>query len=125
MPPWVVETLRQHIDEHGQTGTDPLFAIPRRTIQKEHTRACKLAGIHGYTIHDHRHTAAVHLARMGMPLNLLQQQLGHATIAMTMRYASLHPDYPDVGKHFEDAGERLGLAGSGNRTVQVTSEVSQ
>ena len=129
LPPWVAEALRQHIEEHRCSGTDPLFTIPRRTVQKEHRRSCQLSGIHGYTIHDHRHTAAVHLARAGMPLNLLQQQLGHATIAMTMRYASFHPDYSDVGKYFERVGERLGLAGagnrSGNRTLQATNEASR
>lgn len=93
-------------------GTDQLFTTPRRTIQKEHARACQLVGIHGYTIHDHRHTAAVSLARAGLPLNLLQQQLGHATIAQTMKYARFHPDYSDVKGYFERVGETLGLGES-------------
>ena len=93
LPAWVADTLRAYIAEREISGTDRLFTVPRRTTQKEHTRACKLAGIHGYTIHDHRHTAAVHLARAGMPLNLLMRQLGHSTIKMTMRYAAFHPDY--------------------------------
>ena len=32
-------------------------------------------------------------ARSGMPLNLIQQQLGHANISQTMRYARFNPDY--------------------------------
>lgn len=44
-----------------------------------------------------------------MPLDLLQKQLGHTTIQMTMRYATCHPDYNDVGKYFDRVGERFGL----------------
>jgi hypothetical protein len=47
-----------------------------------------------------------------MPLHLLQQQLGHARIDMTMRYARFHPDYGDVKTYFERVAEGLGLEGS-------------
>jgi len=71
----------------------------------------------GYTLHDHRHTAAVYLARAGMPLPQLAQQLGHATIAMTMRYARFHADYTDVGRYFDRVAEALGRP-SGPARVQ-------
>lgn len=87
LPGRVADVLRDHMNEGQLFRTDPLFAIPRRTVQEEHRRACDLVGIAAYTIHDHRYTAAVHLARCGMPLHLLQQQLGHENIEMTMRYA--------------------------------------
>ena len=116
IPAWAAEALRTHIEECELSGTDRLFTMPRRTTQKEHRRACKLAGIHGYTIHDHRHTAAVHFARAGMPLNLLMRQLGHATIKMTMRYAAFHPDYSDMEEYFDRVGETLGLVAPGNRS---------
>jgi len=116
IPEWAADALRTHIEECGISGTDRLFTMPRRTTQKEHSRACKLAGIHGYTIHDHRHTAAVHLARAGMPLNLLMRQLGHGTIEMTMRYADYHPAYSDMEAYFDRVGETLGLGAPGNRS---------
>lgn len=116
LPTWVADALRSHIEEHELAGTDQLFTTPRRTTQKEHNRACKLVGIHGYTIHDHRHTAAVSLARAGLPLNLLQQQLGHATIAQTMKYARFHPDYSDVKDYFARVGETLGMSGASDKT---------
>ncbi len=122
IPAWAAEALRTHIEERELAGTDRLFTMPRRTTQKEHSRACKLAGIHGYTIHDHRHTAAVHLARAGMPLNLLMRQLGHSTIKMTMRYAAFHPEYSDVEKYFERVGETLGLGSPGNRSGNTPKE---
>src|SRR3989441_6571674 len=55
-----------------------------------------------------RHTAAVYLAPAGMPLPQLAQQLGHATIAMTMRYARFHADYTDVGRYFDRVARALG-----------------
>jgi integrase len=91
VPPWAAETIRSHIDEHELSGKDGLFTMKRRTVQAEHDRACALVGIHEYTIHDHRHTAAVALARAGMPLHILQSQLGHKHIEMTMKYAAFHP----------------------------------
>lgn len=82
----------------------------RKTIWTEHRPACKIAGISEYAIHDHRHTAAVHLAKTGMPLHLLQQQLGHATIEMTTRYTRFHPDYGHVEPYFDRAAEGFGLS---------------
>lgn len=108
---WAAEALREHIHEHALSGQDRLFTIKRRSVQAEHNRACELVGIHDYTIHDHRHTAAVHLARAGMPLHLLQQQLGHKNIDMTMKYSRFHPDYSDVAGYFDRVGDRLGPRG--------------
>ena len=52
---------------------------------------------------------AVALARAGIPLHILQRQLGHKHIEMTMKYATFHPDYNDVAPHFERMGRMLGL----------------
>lgn len=113
----------ERVEAHGLRGMDRLFLIERRTVQEEHNRACGLAGIPEYTIHDHRHTAAVHRARAGMPLHLLQQQLGHKNIEMTMKYARFHPDYNDVAAYFDRVGERLGLsAGNTLGTTPLTEE---
>ena len=98
-------------------GPDRLFPIPRRTVQAEHRRTREIAGISGYTIHDHRHTAAVTLARVGIPLDRIQKQFGHKHITMAMRYAAFHPDYNDGGRYFELAGEGLGLAYLGGHLV--------
>ena len=104
--------VRSHIEGDGLSGTDRLFNIKRRTVQAEHDGACGLVGIYEYTIHDHRHTAAVALARAGIPLQILQRQLGHKHIEMTMKYATFHPDYADVAPHFERIGRMLGLCSS-------------
>jgi integrase len=43
--------------------------------------------------HSLRHTFAAHSAMSGIPIYTLQKLMGHATIAMTQRYAHLAPDY--------------------------------
>ncbi len=108
VPPWVTTSLQEHIHAQGLRGADRLFPVDRWQAQDEHYRARRLAGVVGYTLHDHRHTAAVYLARAGMPLPQLAQQLGHATIAMTMRYARFHADYADVGRYFDRVAQALG-----------------
>jgi integrase len=109
VPPWAGEAVSKHIEDHGLSVTDLLFTHQRRTVQAEHNRACDLVGIPEYTIHDHRHTAAVTLARAGMPLHILQRQLGHKHVEMTMKYAAFHPEYSDVTPHFNKMGRMLGL----------------
>ncbi|MFH1764905.1 MAG: site-specific integrase [Gemmatimonadota bacterium] len=124
VPTWVADSLRLHIEEEGLRGTDRLFTIKRRTVQGEHPRACRIAGISDYRIHDHRHTCAVHLCKAGIPLNLLQQQLGHKHITMTMKYARFHPAYADVGGYFDAVGKTLGL-GTGNKTGNTPNQEAQ
>jgi integrase/recombinase XerD len=43
----------------------------------------------GYTLHSLRHTFATELLNAGMPLECLQQLLGHSSLEMTRRYARL------------------------------------
>ena len=43
----------------------------------------------GYTLHCLRHTYASELLNAGMPLQCLQELLGHHSIEMTRRYARL------------------------------------
>ena len=42
--------------------------------------------------HDLRHTYGSHLAMRGVPLKVIQELMGHATIEMTLRYAHLAPE---------------------------------
>ena len=51
------------------------------------------AGIEPLTFHDLRHHFASWFIMRGGRLEVLQQILGHATLAMTMRYAHLAPDF--------------------------------
>ena len=54
-------------------------------------RACRTAGIASFGWHVFRHTYASRLACKGASLKAIQELLGHATVAMTLRYAHLSP----------------------------------
>jgi site-specific recombinase XerD len=58
-------------------------AVSRAGISREQGRI---------TWHDLRHTYGSHLAMRGVPLKVIQELMGHATIEMTMRYAHLAPE---------------------------------
>jgi integrase len=56
--------------------------------------ACANAHIEGVTFHILRHTYASHSVMNGMPLEVLQKQLGHKDLRITIRhYAHLCSDY--------------------------------
>lgn len=53
--------------------------------------ACKTSSVVRCGWHVLRHTFASHLAMRGVSMKAIQELLGHATMAMTMRYAHLSP----------------------------------
>jgi len=54
-------------------------------------RLCKKAGLRKIGWHTLRHTFASHLAMRGVPLPVIKELMGHATITTTMRYAHVAP----------------------------------
>ncbi|MBZ4336449.1 site-specific integrase [Corallococcus sp. AS-1-12] len=98
LPQSVVDALKAHRHlrgpyvfclENGERLTPGKMNAPLR-------RALRAAGITrevgqiGW--HDLRHTYGSHLAMRGVPLKVIQELMGHATIEMTMRYAHLSPE---------------------------------
>ncbi|WP_141324385.1 site-specific integrase [Myxococcus sp. AB025B] len=98
LPESVVDALKAHrhlrgrfvfCQEDGRPLTRGKMAAPL-------SRALRAASISRETgavgWHDLRHTYGSHLAMHGVPLKVIQELMGHATVEMTMRYAHLSPD---------------------------------
>jgi integrase len=92
--------------------------LPLVTIRKGFEAACRRAGIEDFHFHDLRHTCASWLVMAGASLKAVQQQLGHATLTMTMRYAHLAPG------HQQEAINLIGTRGvksdSGNQKTKIS-----
>jgi integrase len=73
------------------------------SINQLYRATLKKAGIEGLRFHDLRHTAGTRLGEMGVPVQVIQEILGHADIRTTMRY--VHP-----GASLRDAVEKLTIS---------------
>jgi integrase len=85
-------------------------------------RARKAAKLDGVTIHDLRHTFAVHWVLAGLPIARLQKILGHATPTMTMRYMRHAPE----GFFAHDAAKvAASLNGIDSREASARAELAR
>ena len=109
----VVALLRGWIAANGLERSDLLFPTLGRSrgwyVWRAWRDCCEKAGIEGATVHDLRHTFAVHAVKTGTPLPELQRRLGHSRMKETWRYASYVP--PARSEHATQALERMGLSG--------------
>lgn len=94
IPEQLATLLAGHRVAYPGGPADPVFAYPFSygQAQKVFNRGCEVAELHDVRVHDLRHTFAVHAIQAGLPLPRLQKLLGHATPAMTMRYARHAPE---------------------------------
>lgn len=66
---------------------------PFHDVRTAFENACRRAGIAGFRFHDLRHTAASHMVMAGVPIKVVGEILGHATVSMTERYSHLLPEH--------------------------------
>jgi Phage integrase family len=97
MDEWGWEQLRPWLAARVELPVGPLFCvIDGRTrgrpwaaaaVRSEFRRVAARAGVrHRFTPHQLRHAHALEVAREGLPLNIMQRQLGHAILGTTSIY---------------------------------------
>lgn len=81
---------------HCSAGEKKIFTWdngkPIKYINNGFYNAMKRANITNFRFHDLRHTFASHLVMKGVDIRIIQQLLGHKTLAMTMRYSHVSND---------------------------------
>jgi len=91
IPHALISTLAAHIALMAPNAMDRVFPFTYSPARKVWTRTCRAAKVNGATIHDCRHTFAVHAVMKGVPEARLQRLLGHSHPGTTRRYASFAP----------------------------------
>lgn len=81
-------TLRAWKKQTRARADAPVFNV-RTSFKTAWRRLMKAAKIEGFRWHDMRHTFASRLVQRGIPLNTVRDLLGHASLAMTLKYAHL------------------------------------
>jgi len=90
-----VGLLRSHLGLTSGGAGDPLFGgqcgpLGKRQIQSLFTQYRDAAGLaRHYTCHSLRHSIATHLLDAGLPLEFVQDHLGHRSIRSTSIYARI------------------------------------
>lgn len=88
-------TIATYIQQERGTEPGPLFQtlmgkkLRRQLLCKMVTQYGKKAGIESISTHTLRHACATHLLDKGADLRLIQEVLGHSSIASTQRYTHL------------------------------------
>lgn len=77
------ETTKQNDNDYIFSGKT---SISETTIHRMNTRIAKVAGIHKIKIHEFRHSYATLMVKNGMKATVLQKQLGHSDIKVTLKY---------------------------------------
>jgi site-specific recombinase XerD len=96
MNAWGWEQLSPWLESRVELPVGPLFSIidgPTRGrswssagVRVKFRRLAAQAGVRRFAPHQLRHAHAVELAREGVPLNVIQRQLGHASLGTTSIY---------------------------------------
>jgi site-specific recombinase XerD len=97
MDDWGWEVLRPWLAARGELPVGPLFCVidghtqgrgwSAAAVRTELRRLAAKAGVRRrFAPHQLRHAHALELAREGVPLNIIQRQLGHANLGTTSIY---------------------------------------
>jgi integrase len=97
---------------HGGTGWDPTH--PQSSFDAEWDDLRKKAKLEHRRFHDLRHSYITRCAEAGIPLSVVQTQVGHMSAAMTQHYthiseAAVHKAAKQLERESADLLKRLGL----------------
>jgi site-specific recombinase XerD len=81
--------LRQWASQVGEGGS--VFGVA--SVKSGWESLLTAAKIENFRFHDLRHHFASRLVMAGVDLNTVRELLGHADLAMTLRYAHLAPEH--------------------------------
>lgn len=108
IPESLVPVLAAHIVRHDIGTMDQVFQFTYWPARKQWRLVCKAASIISASLHDARHTFAVHAVQNGIPEARLQRLLGHSHPGTTRRYA-MHAPEQFVKRDAETVAKSLGL----------------
>jgi integrase/recombinase XerC len=99
-------------------GDAPLFypektgaaRLTERTVHRMVVAVSRSAGIFGVTPHTMRHSFATHMLERGAPLRVIQELLGHESLATTQKYLKVTVE--QMKKSYMKAHPRSGFGGS-------------
>lgn len=100
IPDDILEFVRDRCAGKVRVHNDRLVAVTRQSVGQGMKRAATAAGIAPSRAHPHafRHTYGRHAILSGVPINVLQQWMGHTQLSNTMIYvklAGVHHSYVD------------------------------
>lgn len=119
IPDGFVPILARWLGQQPSSPVTPAFPLTYWPARKAWRATCRAAGIFGATIHDARHTFAVHAVMNGIPEARLQKLLGHAHPGTTRRYA-MHSPEQFMEQDAERIAGSMGLSAEHPRTVAAT-----
>jgi integrase/recombinase XerC len=115
----LMEAWRVHAIENGLPAEDedPVFmsaksnakCLTERTIHRLVVASADKVGLPGVTPHTLRHSFATHMLENGAPLRVIQELLGHESLATTQRYLMVTTD--QMKKSYMETHPRSGLEG--------------
>ena len=94
------------------------------TVSQAFVRIARKAGLHGIRLHDLRHTHATLMLQQGIHPKIVQERLGHATIAVTLDiYSRVLPGMQEAAaKRFEEGLEKGWDTDTKSRSYEVTKK---
>lgn len=99
-----ISAVSQWVDRRGQLDTPWLFPgrPPAKPVSRQHFHGIiravgRRAHVSPAKCHPHalKHSIGTHLANAGVPVQVIQQRLGHRSISNTMIYLSIASQYVD------------------------------